>query len=222
MSNGGNCALAFNAMYGDPGFVTASHCTSIMGQMDGGSWGQPDLSNGVGYEEKDSPFTYMSSYGCPNSAQCGFSDAAYIRNPYGETPYASRRIVLEDGSGTGRLVSTNPNDWYYISGVVATPMVGEGIFVGAPFRLENIGSVRGLCTGPYTVSSNMNLRLVCHSTADYETFLGDSGSPVFAKTTGGNVLLYGVHSGRATINNESLAIFSDIHQVLNALTIALL
>lgn len=210
----GGCSFGFNASRSPEfGFVTASHCTSAIGQTTYESAFQPSPNNFIALEENDPAF--FSTSGCPSGTSCRYSDAVYSRYFPDFTDYASGSIVQTQGIGSTTLISSSPSLWFKIVGIVNYPLEGERVDKMGQITGWTYGFVKDTCSGPYVYPGNR--RTLCQVTADYGRDGGDSGGPVF-KLTGNrfDVLLYGIHAG----SGAGVAVFSSIRHVLNELTIA--
>lgn len=177
----GACTLGFNVIYnGQPGFVTASHCTRISFAPDGGSFHQ--VSSRVGEEVWD-PYKYK----CVWFAKCRWSDAAIIRYDVGVSsdlgliawPYPDAY------GGPGTVDVGDPPNWYYISTKWTT-----SIPVGAP--ATKVGRTSGRTVGNVTQSCVTLSGLYCQYVTDVWSQPGDSGAPFLLSPSGPGAAIAGV------------------------------
>ena len=104
-SAGGGCTLGANAVRaGVTGFITASHCTGIMGVVDGTALFQstPAAGNQIGFETADAPFFTGGS--CPSGRRCRRSDASFFT--YGSASLSAGGKIANPlfwGFGSGTL-----------------------------------------------------------------------------------------------------------------------
>ena len=124
-ANGGICTLGFNADKRVAGtiqpnvryFVTNSHCTRVVGQMNSDKIGQPNMSNLIGVEVSDPAFWtgtadptcppgYTCDVACPAGRVCRYSDAALVRYNAGVTAWLGWFHRVSGLTITG-------SDWYH-------------------------------------------------------------------------------------------------------------
>lgn len=184
------CTLGFGASRdGVDGFVTADHCTSASGRVDGDPFYQPSYSAAwyVGRESVDRPA--FTGDPCPPTRTCKYSDAVFVASPPGA------------GSGYGWVAHmTAPDDFTAFDGTVGA-IVGDGNdLVGT--AVAKIGSTTGKTRG--TISRTCintagadNLVRLCQDSASVRAAAGDSGGPVVhdAGWPSKNTYLHGIVSG---------------------------
>jgi hypothetical protein len=197
------CTLGYNAYYqGLRLFVTAAHCTETFGTPESGNpMGQPDWNRIIGYEFNDPPTFACSANG--TTYACRYSDAA------------SYTYVDSVGYRLGRIarpyyttISVDPaNPEFVIVGERAYPYSGETLsFVGRVSGWQE-GLVGSTCMDvnvyQLTAANGLPVRLLCQDSFKAASQQGDSGSPVFYRTSSAtDVYLGGIlHSGDADGNS---------------------
>lgn len=189
------CSLGFPAVRGGvKGFVTAAHCSRVQGVVEGTAYSQPSIGAlpPVAVEVADPPF--FAGGACPSTTRtpvCRYSDASF-NALLDETHYAQGRIARPPAGS----IAWNGVDLFRIT-AETTPILGETV--------SKVGQTTGLTSGIVTTTcadpipsigltrDQMPWRLLCQTDADYATFAGDSGGPVFVVTSGNDVALAGVH-----------------------------
>lgn len=191
------CTLGFPAVRGGVlGYVTNSHCTSQRGALDNTVHQQPAGGVPIGHEIADPP--HVANASCPAGRICRYSDSSF---------YSLHADALYDHGHLARpapgSVVWNGTDRFRIT-AEAAPVVGEAVTKVGRTTGRTSGSVRATCKN-YNVIS-FNLTMLCQTEADYFSSSGDSGSPVFAITSGDDVALGGINWGRL----DTRAVFSPI------------
>lgn len=185
------CTLGFNAYLGaDFGFVTASHCTDVMGEVDGTRFYQslPGKGTAIGTEIADPPFTTDSP--CPHGSTCRFSDTAFAR--YDNTHLGALSKIARPIAGSrdsGPLTLKPPSARFTITGRAASPMVGDLVQKVGRTTGWTFGTVIGTCMD---VNEDTGVTLFCQSLVQLGGGPGDSGSPVFSMLPGNKALLVGL------------------------------
>ena len=184
------CSLGFNASRsGIRGFVTASHCTSTQGGVEGTPYFQPLESvrpTQVATETVDP--TYPTGGSCPAGRNCRRSDAAFAKYING-TQNTLGRIAR-----TSRI---NPNDRTIVGSWTITSDASSSSFT-IGLRVNKVGRTTGWSQGPVTNTcvnvnvSGTNITQLCQTIVSATVAGGDSGSDVFTITSGTNVRLSGV------------------------------
>ena len=184
------CSLGFNASRsGTRGFVTASHCTSTQGGVEGTPYWQPLESvrpTQVATETVDP--TYPTGGSCPAGRNCRRSDAAFAKYING-TQNTLGRIA--------RTSSINPNDRTIVGSWTITSDASSSSFT-IGLRVNKVGRTTGWSQGPVTATcvnvnvSGTNITQLCQTIVSATVAGGDSGSDVFTITSGTNVRLSGV------------------------------
>jgi hypothetical protein len=183
------CSLGFNAVRaGVNGFVTASHCSTKQGRLDGTKYYQPlnqvddEL---IGAEIADP--AYQRGAGCPPGRVCRYSDSNFSSGTSG--------VNFELGS---IAKTTGPNNNSLdIAGNFSITQEGTAV---TGETAEKVGRTTGWTQG--TVSntcvntgvSGTNIILLCQNFVQAQVPIvagGDSGSPVFKILPGGTVALLG-------------------------------
>jgi hypothetical protein len=212
------CSLGFNAVRdGVSGFVTASHCSTQQGKVDGTQYYQPlnqvpeEL---VGTEIVDPPYV-RNGKGCPKGRVCRYSDSNFVQGAAAAT-FALGRIAKTTGPNNGSLE------------VVGEFLIdGRGV-AGVKQNANKVGRTTGWGQGVVTRTctntgvSGSNIVLLCQTFVENGSAVivqgGDSGSPVFSINSNGNAVLLGNLWG----GNSSGTLFvysplSGIEQELGAL-----
>ncbi len=205
------CTLGYNVYYrnqegvydGNRYFITASHCTQNIGIVNGDIFGQPSLSNAIGYEVDD-PYLWDSdsSSTCPVGLKCRYSDAAAIQ--YYDSAAWKEGYIAETGTSypylftTWRSIRTEGDDWGLYSGISVEKVgVGTG---------QTTGTIKGTCVNVHTyVNGSPDGRyLLCQAQTDMSAGPGDSGAGVFHVDTSLDAdPLIGVLWGSAYRNDSS-------------------
>ncbi|MGH9238356.1 MAG: hypothetical protein ACRD3G_09995 [Vicinamibacterales bacterium] len=184
------CSLGFNAIRnGVLGFVTASHCSTNQGSVDGTDYYQPlNQVSGelIGTETVDPPYV-RNGKGCPKGRVCRSSDSNFVAGADG-VGFALGKIAKTTGPNNGSLEIAGE---FTITGeAVATS--GQVNKVGRTTGWGQ-GNVIRTCTN--TGVSGSNIVLLCQTWVENKNAVivqgGDSGSPVFRIEGGNNVTLLG-------------------------------
>jgi len=182
------CTLGFNGVRaGVSGFVVNSHCTDVQGQVTGTQHFQPSTGAGnlIGTEIADPAWDAMK---CPVGLVghlCRYSDSAYSQRAAGVTAdqgFIAKTTGVNSASltisGQFRIVSEGPS------------IVGNVV--------NKVGRTTGWTQGQVTATCVDVLVLgslnadVCQDQVTAGVGAGDSGSPVFAITSGNDVQLRGI------------------------------
>lgn len=217
------CTMGFNADDGaERSFITNSHCTKRQGGVQGTTYFQPTstVDPTVIATEVEDP-NYFRGGVCPKGRKCRYSDASRARYSAG---VASTRGVISRTSGPN-------NGDINVTGsftVASQDNVTTNFAVGT--TVNKVGRTTGWTQGNVTATcvntnvSGTNITQLC------QTFVqdpggavvvggGDSGSNVFAVTSGDNVELVGILWGGN--GDGTLFVFSPFKQIqdeLGALT----
>ncbi len=188
------CTAGFNATRaGVAGFVTASHCTDKQGGVESTQYGQPTLTSGVIATETADPVYLRST--CPVGVKgkvCRYSDSAFAQFAAG-VPSSLGAIAKTTGANNGSLTIAT-------TGAVAFSVVSEGGSAKGN-TVNKVGRTTGWTSGTVdktcanTGVRGSNVLLLCQDFVKSTVVIvagGDSGSPVFAITSGDNVELRGV------------------------------
>ncbi len=224
----GHCTLGVNAVrFGVQGFVTASHCTSTIGSVKGSifsqsfkpfwpPWQDPFV-NRVGVETVDPPL--LSLVDC-SPFVCRRSDAAFVA-------YDSASLA-EQGQIANPLLC-NFQD-FLIPGLTfeVNPAVPRLQITAAPLsnvktgtKVHKVGRTTGCTTGMIigtcaeTVVQDTNIMFLCQNRVAANFGPGDSGSPVFVKSSE-EATLVGIMWG-GTFGAYFYSPWSNVRQELGSL-----
>lgn len=197
----------FDPSYGF-GFFSCSHCTGLLGSVDGTKVYQPNDVTGeyIGLEVRDAPLFTGSP--CPAGRRCGWADVAYFQHTHsgiGEfgaiaQPTEVCTANCSDNETALTISTTNPR-WYVWSDYMGSIAVGIG--------LQKVGARTGWTSGLVTNSCydwndpDSDITRLCQVRTNGISDGGDSGSPVFRFVAGAGfnkVSLYGIlFAGSPTI-----------------------
>jgi hypothetical protein len=211
------CSLGFNASRsGIRGFVTASHCTSTQGGVEGTPYWQPlESVRPIQVATETVDPTYPTGGSCPAGRNCRRSDAAFAKYING-TQNTLGRIA--------RTTRINPNDRTIVGSWTITSDASSSSFT-IGLRVNKVGRTTGWSQGPVTNTcvnvnvSGTNITQLCQTIVSATVAGGDSGSDVFTITSGTNVRLNGVLWGGSS--DGKTFVFSPLANVkgeLGALT----
>ncbi|HEY3176572.1 MAG TPA: hypothetical protein VGK94_12520 [Candidatus Polarisedimenticolia bacterium] len=191
---------------GTKGLITNSHCTSTQGGVQKTFYSQPlpgssTVLNKIGTETADP--AYFTGGQCPVSRRCRFSDSAFVKRK--KKVGWSRGLIARPDS-IGSLTMTSASQRFRITGEVAGPMVGETVNKVGRTTGWSQGDISATCADVNVSSSDITL--LCQDAVDAAVGGGDSGSPVFAITSGNDVSLDGILWGGN--GNGTLFIFSPL------------
>jgi hypothetical protein len=206
------CTLGFNAdAGGERSLITASHCTTRQGGVDGTQYFQPlsTVDNTVIATEVDDPeyFTSKTNPECPNGRHCRYSDAARALYSSG-VPSTRGAIARTTGANNGSLEVAGSFS------VTDQDDAGTQAPVGAV--VNKVGRTSGWTQGEVIatcVNTNVfgtNIQQLCQTFVAAGVAGGDSGSGVFAITAGKKVTLVGILWGGS---GSQLYVFSPLNQV---------
>src|SRR6266850_3769207 len=211
------CSIGFNAVSGGQNsFVTASHCTTTQGGVEGTQYFQSSSSQPssfIGTEVADP--VYVRSKGknapCPKGRRCRFSDSARAAYAAG-VQFTLGGIARTSGPNNGSLVMT---------GTFA--IVGEGgeIVGNAANKVgRTTGWTQGIITNTCvnTGVSGSNIVQLCQNFVDAGVGAGDSGSDVFLDTGAGVRLLGVLWGGNGAGTQFVYSPIANIEQELGPLT----
>jgi hypothetical protein len=184
------CTLGFNATStGTPGFVTASHCTTTQGGVEGTPYWQPlESVNPTQIATEIIDPAYTSLPGCPAGRRCRQSDASFAK-------YINN--TTNTLGSIARTSSTNKRNLTIVGSYTITADAGSSNFtIGAV--VNKVGRTTGWSQGKVTFScvdvnvSGSDITQLCQTIVAATVGAGDSGSDVFSITGGTNVMLDGV------------------------------
>jgi hypothetical protein len=198
------CTLGFNAtLNGVKGFVTNSHCTDVQGGVESTNFYQtlnllpPDLAL-VAVETVDPSY----GTGLVRESDSAFADLV-------DDAYYAQGVIAKPSTGT----AWNGTDAYHVTSKRA-PVLGETVYKVGRTTGRTSASVTATCANyvqhpPNPLPGVGTFRMTCQASANLGAMGGDSGSPVFAITSGDDVALVGILWGGST--------FSPIGNVENEL-----
>jgi len=184
------CSLGFNAWLGSTaGYVTAAHCSTRQGEVDGTEYYQPlnqVPDEFIGTEVADPAF-FRSTDGCPRGRRCRYSDSNFSAGD-SAVAFTLGAIARTTGPNNGSLEIAGE---FSISGDGAA-IVGQ--------TANKVGRTTGWTQGRVTRTcvntgvSASNIVLLCQDFVENDRQIvagGDSGSPVFRINNSGRVTLLG-------------------------------
>jgi len=204
------CSIGFNAVSnGQNSFVTASHCTTTQGGVEGTQYWQSLSSQPnsfIGTEVADPVYVRGKGHGsaCPKNRRCRMSDAARVAYAAG-VPFTLGGIAQTSGPNNGSLT---------ITGTFA--INGEGGEIAGDIA-NKVGRTTGWTQGVITNTcvntgvSGSNIVQLCQNFVSAGVGGGDSGSDVFAQTGGNGARLLGVLWGGNS--NGTQFVYSPIANV---------
>ena len=171
------------------GYVTASHCSTKQGSVDGTKYYQPlnqVAGEFIGTEIAD-PAYKRSIAGCPKGRLCRYSDSNFSDGTTASTSSLAR-LPKQPGPTTARsTLPVNSSSWTREPLSLATCAEKVGRTTG-----WTRGTVTNTCV--HTGVSGTNLVLLCQNFVEADVPIvqgGDSGSPVFRTLSGDSVALLG-------------------------------
>jgi hypothetical protein len=183
------CSLGFNAwLESTGGYVTAAHCSTRQGEVDGTEYYQPlnrVPDEFIGTEVADPAF--FRGGGCPRGRKCRYSDSNFSAGD-SAVSFALGTIARTMGPNNGSLEIAGA---FSISGE-GTALVGQ--------TANKVGRTTGWTQGQVTRTcvntgvSGSNIVLLCQDFVENNRQIvagGDSGSPVFRINNSGRVTLLG-------------------------------
>jgi hypothetical protein len=184
------CSLGFSATRdGVAGFVTAAHCSSRQGELDGTLYYQPlneVPDEFIGTEAADPAF-FRDANGCPRGRRCRYSDSNFSAGANG-VPFTLGGIARTSGPNNGSLEIVGG---FAISGEASAAVGDTANKVGRTTGWTN-GTVTRTCVN--TGVSASNIVLLCQDFVENTVPIvqgGDSGSPVFTIRPNGSARLLG-------------------------------
>jgi len=185
------CTMGFNVDHGGGRFfITNSHCTNTQGGVEGTTYAQPSrtVDPTVIATEADDP-VYFKGGICPKGKKCRYSDAS--RALYSADVASNRGDILKTtGANNGSLT---------VGGVFTVTSQDNSTTNFQIGRVLNkVGRTTGWSQGPVsrtcvnTGVQGSQVMQLCQTFVDANVDGGDSGSPVFAITSGDNVELVGI------------------------------
>jgi hypothetical protein len=211
------CSLGFNAVSnGQNSFVTASHCTTTQGGVEGTQYWQSLSSQPnsfIGTEVADPQYVRGKGKNsvCPKGRRCRFSDSARAAYAAG-VPFTLGGIAQTSGPNNGSLVITG-----------TFTIVGEGGEVVGDVA-NKVGRTTGWTQGIITNTcvntgvSGSNIVQLCQNFVSAGVGAGDSGSDVFVDTGAGVRLLGILWGGNGTGTQFVYSPIANVEQELGPLT----
>jgi len=211
------CSLGFNAVSGGQNsFVTASHCTTTQGGVEGTQYFQSLSSQPnsfIGTEVADP--NYVRGKGknstCPKGRRCRMSDASRAAYAAG-VPFILGGIAQTSGPNNGSLT------------IIGTfTIVGEGGEIVGDVA-NKVGRTTGWTQGIITNTcvntgvSGSNIVQLCQDFVSAGVGAGDSGSDVFLDTAAGVQLLGVLWGGNGAGTQFVYSPIANIEQELGPLT----
>ncbi|MDJ0825461.1 MAG: hypothetical protein QNJ16_08155 [Rhodobacter sp.] len=181
---------------GEIGFLTASHCSNRLFEVDGRNFKQPGSgfggTNDIGEELADPPAD-LSHPACTVD-QCRYGDINLVQ--IGDNDTASVGRIARIGNWGGFTISSVDAD-YDLVGMVLFTLEGEVLTKVSAETGKTAAVARGTCSNlphPGLRNSTGTFRLICQYSADASANVGggvtpinlegDSGSPVFTLNAG--------------------------------------
>jgi hypothetical protein len=214
------CTLGFNALRsGVASYITASHCTDIQGGTEGTKHYQQDRFHAntlIGTEAADPKF--FTGGACPADRRCRYSDASRGRYASGVSQTLGRIArTTSRGSLSGPLTISGANPAFTVNGERANSLVGQTLNKIGRTTGWTFGKVVGTCVT--TNVSDTKITQLCQTFVNAGVDAGDSGSPVFAWSSGSStVRLAGILWGGSGTTQFVFSPMSGIEKELGALT----
>ncbi len=205
------CTLGFNV--GGGSFITNSHCTNVQGGAEGTPYWQPTQSaspSQIATEAADPSYSGNSS-GCPAGRVCRFSDASRARYQSGFTQFTLGRIAKTQRPGRSTSIAGS-----FTITSEGTAVAGNVVNKVGRTTGWSQGRVTNTCV--HTNVSGSNVTQLCQTFVSATVGSGDSGSPVFAITSGDNVRLVGILWGGSGSNTFIFSPLSAVEGELGGLT----
>ncbi|HYO72342.1 MAG TPA: hypothetical protein VEU33_40350 [Archangium sp.] len=173
-TSGRYCTNGFTALWGSTlGYVTNSHCSTVMGSLDYGASGQPALSSVAAYEAVDPPFQTGGSGSCPAGRLCRNSDSAFFRVASGVS--VTPLIPLTPGPNNLSI-----SGWLEVPARVDYPAQGQFIYKTGRTTGTTGGTITQACA---TINAGGAVHTYyCNYIASNSYQMaagGDSGGPVY-------------------------------------------
>ena len=182
------CSLSFTGVRASTaGFAVASHCTNKQGGVESTSYYQPLSPNFIGTEIADPVYTKAKcqAEGIRQGRICRYSDSAFAQRDAGvssDQGFIARTDSINTGSitiaGQFRITSEGPS------------MVGQTVNKVGRTSGWTQGVVTDTCV--HTGVSGSRIVQLCQDFVSATVAGGDSGSPVFAISSGNDVQLRGI------------------------------
>jgi hypothetical protein len=224
------CSVGFNARLGShPSaefFVTASHCSDIQGGDQNTPYFQPDpfvanpANNRIAREFRDPRLGDAGGLCVYEGARCRLSDALLAR--YTDPDFSQFGKIARTEFGLGRIgalkIDADHPRWQIV-GEFEFPFLGETV--------HKVGRSSGWTRGPVIATcvdvgvSETDIVDICQDIALAGVRGGDSGSGVFERVGGNQIVLTGILWGGGDLDGAPVFVFSsmeNIEQELGPLT----
>jgi hypothetical protein len=219
----GDCTLGFNAYRSINGFVTAAHCTQIMGGVQGTEFFQPGRyeSELVGNETVDPNF-WTGGGECPPDKLCRYSDSAFVQySPYtlmhfSATAMTKYRCNLPTTHCSLEVLDPSTH-WFYTRTWAPVPILGDYRFKVGSTTGHTQGQVTqtNFAAAPIGPTVPANTLLLGNYRIAAGGDIGDSGAAVFRMLPEGGpqapVELSGIMWGSNSSNSS--VVFSEIRNI---------
>jgi hypothetical protein len=212
------CTLGFSAISGTQrSFITNSHCTNVQGGVNNTPYWQPLQSvdpTQIATEVQDPTYT-STRPGCPSGRVCRRADASRAR--YDINAADASLVAFGKIAKTARPSKAS----LAITGQFSITNEGEAV---AGQTVNKVGRTTGWSQGRVTAVcantnvSGSNITELCQDFVSAAVGSGDSGSPVFAITSGDNVTLLGILWGGSGSSSFVFSPLSNVEGELGALT----
>lgn len=214
------CSVGFNATSGtQKSFITASHCTSKQGGVEGTPYYQPLQSVDptlIATEVADP--TYTKFRGCPGGRVCRYSDAARAAYANGNNQ-ALGLIAQTSGPNNGSLTITGSFS------ITADDCGSTGGCLAVNTTVNKVGRTTGWTQGKITNTcvntgvQGSRIVQLCQTFVSAGVGGGDSGSDVFQITSSPNVKLAGILWGGNSSGTQFVySAFGNVTRELGPLT----
>lgn len=212
------CSLGFIAIRNDEwGFVTASHCSTKQGAVDGTTYYQPldQVQNDwIGTEIADP--AYLRGAGCPKGKKCRLSDSNFSRGS------GARQLTL------GAIARTTALGSLVIDGANPTFTITDKGVASVDTPVDKVGRTTGWTRGTVTntcvntgVQGTSIVQLcqtfVSGSNGTVIVGSGDSGAPAFTSINGNVYLVGGLWGGNQSGTQFVYSPIANIEAELGAL-----
>jgi len=182
------CSLSFiGVRAGTAGFAVASHCTNTQGGVESTPYYQPLSPNFIGTEIADPVYLRQTcrDNGIKGNRVCRYSDSAFAQKDGGVTSDQGF-IARTDSVNTGSLTIAGQ---FKVTSEGAS-LVGQTVNKVGRTTGWSQGAVTNTCVN--TGVSGTKIVQICQDFVQATVAGGDSGSPVFAITSGTDVQLRGI------------------------------
>jgi hypothetical protein len=207
----GTCTLGFNAKRGNvSGFVVNSHCTRTQGELEGTRFFQnTPFAGAIGTEMVDPP--YFTGPPCPSGRRCRMSDSAFVKYDNAKLGQLGKIARPTRPNDLPFSLTVNPaSARFAIKSRGSSGRVGDVLHKVGKTSGWTYGTVVSTCLDGNTDGTKT---VLCQTVVQADGGPGDSGSPVFYRSTGNNVRLAGILWGGADTPTGIQYIFSPIGNI---------